>query len=348
MRTNLSSFIAHCSLYIAHCSLYIVHCTLLIVLCTLLTSCYSYDQQTPDAWNLTEQQIDSISFSTTHHYTQGFNFLVRSNQLPLIVQHPTEVVNGLPVDTLLIGKGDRIVVADIATIPADSVDSIWVKVARDQQTIGWTHEREMLTAVSPDSPISLFIDYFSNAHLLFFLAFLTIVLAVYVVRRLMRLGAPIVHFNDIDSFYPTLLCLLVATSAVFYSSIQLFAPDSWRHYYYHPTLNPFSVPFHLSLFLTSVWLLLIVAIAAFDEVRHRLAPGNAIFFFLGLAGVCAIAYVVFSVSTLYYIGYPLLIAYYVFAINKYFRHSSTPYRCGNCGEKLRHKGTCPHCGAVNE
>jgi rubrerythrin len=28
--------------------------------------------------------------------------------------------------------------------------------------------------------------------------------------------------------------------------------------------------------------------------------------------------------------------------------SGYKYRCGNCGQKLREKGQCPHCGAVNE
>jgi len=319
-------------------------CMALLLLC----ACYSQEQQTSDAWELTEQQLDSISFYTSHHYTQNYNFLVKVDSLRLIAQHPTEAVNGLPVDTIVVYHGDRIVVADITTMPTDSLDSVWVKVARDQQTIGWLHEREMLPAVSPAAPISQFIDFFSDEHMLIFLAILALVLAVFVIRRLMRLGARMVHFNDIGSFYPTLLCLFVATTAVFYSTIQLFAPDSWRHFYYHPTLNPFVVPLHLSLFLLSVWAMCIVAIAAVDDVLHQLSLGDALFYFLGLAGVCAICYVVFSVSTLYYIGYPLLVAYYVFALWKHIRHNRTQYLCGNCGARLQAKGRCPHCGAVNQ
>ncbi len=321
--------------------------SLLSLLTTLFCACYQQEQQTSDAWNLTEQQIDSISFYTTHHYTQNYNFLVKSDSLCLIAQHPTEVVNGLPVDTLFVYRGNRIVVADITKMQADSIDSIWVKVARDQQTIGWIHEHDLLPATSPDKPISLFIDYFSNTHLLIFMAILVLVTAVFAIRKLLRLGARMVHFNDISSFYPTLLCLFVATTAVFYSTIQLFAPDSWRHYYYHPTLNPFSVPFHLSLFLLSVWAMLIVAIAAVDDVRRQLPAGSALFYYLGLAGVCAICYVAFSVSTLYYLGYPLLVAYYVFALYRYFHHSRAHYLCGNCGAKLYQKGVCPRCGAIN-
>lgn len=321
----------------------------LALLCALLsTSCYQQGQLTPDAWDLTQRQLDSISFSTTHHYSQNYNFVVRGDSLQLIVQHPTEVVNGLPVDTFSVGHGVRLVVADITTMPTDSVDSVWVKVARDQQTIGWVHERELLAEVSPDTPISQFIDFFSNTHMLILLAILVLVGAVFVVRRLKKLGARMVHFDDIPSFYPTLLCLFVASTAVFYSSIQVFAPESWRHYYYHPTLNPFAVPYHLSIFLLSVWAMLLLAIATVDDVRRQLSTGSALFYFLGLAAVCAVDYVVFSVSTLYFVGYPLLVAYYVFALRRYRRQRLPRYQCGQCGALLFDKGTCPHCGAVNE
>jgi hypothetical protein len=316
--------------------------------CVALSSCYYQGPYTSDAWSLTERQVDSISFYTTHHYTQNFNFLVKADSLNLIRQHPTEYVNGLQVDTLSVFRHDRIVVADITTMPTDTVDTIWVQVARDESTIGWVHENEMLPSVAPDAPISQFIDVFSDTHLLVFLCFLVFVFAIFVFRKLMRLGAKMVHFNDINSFYPTLLCLLVASSAVFYSSIQLFAPETWRHYYYHPTLNPFSVPLHIGLFLSSVWLLIIVGMATVDDVRKRLSFGEALFYYLGLAGMCAVNYVVFSLSTLYYVGYLLYACYVAFALHRYLRHSSAEYRCGHCGKQLGSKGICPHCGAFNE
>lgn len=319
-----------------------------IALCMALGSCYYQGPYTSDAWNLTDRQLDSISFYTTHHFTQNFNFLVRTDSLPLVVQHPTEYVNGFDVDTIQVFHDDCIVVADITTMPTDSVDSVWVKVARDEQTQGWIHESTLLAGVSPRSPISQFIDFFSDTHLLIFMAFLVLVVAVFVFRRLMRLGAKIVHFNDISTFYPTMLCLMVSASAVFYSTIQIVNPESWRHYYYHPTLNPFAVPTHIGFFLASVWLMVIMGIATFDDVRRRLSIGEAFFYFMGLAGVCAVDYVVFSVSTLYYIGYPLFVVYAVFAVLIYNRRSRIRYHCGNCGAELHEKGKCPSCGAVNE
>lgn len=317
------------------------------VITLLFSSCYREERQTSDAWIVTEEQMDSISFYTTHHYTQNYNFLVKADSLLLICQQPSEVVSGMLVDTISVKKNDVVVVADIMTLPADSVDSVWVQIARDQQTIGWIHESEMLPGVAPDDPISRFIDYFSDKHLLIMLAFVVIVAALYVIRSLFRRKAKIVHFNDIPSFYPTLLALLVAASAVFYSTIQLADPDSWRHYYYHPTLNPFAVPLHLALFLFSVWAMLLIALAAFDDIRSHLSTTESIFYCLGLVGVCAINYVVFSISTLYYLGYPLLLAYVVFALWRYFSGSRPVYVCGHCGTRLVRKGVCPRCGYCN-
>ena len=304
-------------------SLFTIHCSL------FTTSCYNKGPITPDAWDLTSQQLDSISFYTTHHYTQNYNFIVTGDSLVVVAQQPEgmsvpDVVSleigtasgEIQKDSITLHRHQRLVVADIKTLPTDTIDSVWVKVARDQQTFGWIHESELLSKVSPDDPISQFIDFFSNTHLLVFLGFCVLVLAAYGVRRLMRLGAKIVHFNDIPSFYPTALCLLVATSAVIYSSTQVFGPESWRHFYYHPSLNPFALPLHLGLFVSSVWAIVIVAIATVDDVTKHLSLGESILYLGGLAAVCAVDYVVFSVTTLYFIGYPLLIAYYVFAIRR--------------------------------
>ena len=295
----------------------------------LTTSCYNRGPITPDAWNLTEQQIDSISFYTTHHYTQNYNFVVTGDSLVVVAQQPEamavpEVVSieiesigqEKQKDSITLRKNERIVVADIMTVPSDTIDSVWVKVARDQLTFGWIHENELLARVSPDDPISQFIDLFSNVHLLVFMAFCVVIVAAYGVRRLMRRGAKIVHFNDIPSFYPTTLCLLVASSAVLYSSIQIFGPESWRHFYYHPSLNPFGLPLHLGLFVSSVWAIIIVAIATVEDVSKHLSLGSAVLYLGGLIAVCAVDYVVFSITTLYYIGYPLLIAYFIFALRR--------------------------------
>ena len=303
----------------------------LITICyqMITISCYNRGPLTSDAWDLTSQQIDSISFYTTHHYTQNYNFVVTGDSLVVVAQQPDdmpvpEVVSlemeaeqtGGRKDSITLRRNERIVVADIMTLPADTVDSVWVKVARDQLTFGWVHESELLSQVSPDDPISQFIDLFSDIHLLVFLGLVVVIVAAYGVRLLLRRGARIVHFNDIPSLYPTALCLLIASSAVLYSSIQLFGPETWRHFYYHPSLNPFALPFWLGCFVSSVWAIIIVAIAAVDDVSHHLPLGATILYLGGLTAVCAVDYVVFSVTTLYYVGYPLLIAYFYFSIRR--------------------------------
>lgn len=301
----------------------------LFCLVLILSGCYNRGPITPDAWNLTEQQLDSISFYTTHHYTQNYNFVVTGDSLVVVAQQPeamsvpdvvsveiTAIGEEKHKDSITLHRHEHIVVADIQTVPTDTIDSVWVKVARDQLTFGWIHEKELLEKVSPDDPISQFIDYFSDVHLLVFLAFCVMIIAAYGVRLLLRKGAKIVHFNDIPSFYPTTLCLLVASAAVLYSSIQLFGPESWRHFYYHPSLNPFALPLHLGLFVSSVWVIVIVAIATVDDVTKHLALGDAILYLGGLMAICAVCYVVFSITTLYYIGYPLLLAYYYFALKR--------------------------------
>lgn len=317
--------------------------TLSIVVTMLIMSCYNSQSETPDAWDLNDQQRDSVSFSTTHHYSQNYNFVVKADTITLNAEEPSMDIS----DSAIVVKDDEVVVADILTMPTDTIDSVWVKIARDQFTQGWIHECDLLDGVAPNDPISQFIDFFTDTHRIILFYLLVVVIAAYSIRKLMRRNARLVHFNDIGSFYPTLLALLVASAAVLYSSIQLFNPESWRHFYYHPSLNPFVLPTHISIFITSVWAMVIVCIAAIDDVFRKMPPSAALLYLLGLAAVCAVDYVVFSVSTLYYIGYPLLVLYFIFAIRRYMRHSMQRYICGKCGHTLSRKGRCPHCGTIN-
>lgn len=324
-------------------SMRLIRLLILSFIALLFTACYNHGKQTPDAWDLTKHQIDSISFTTTHHYSQNYNFIVNASQLPL-----SDALPEMAFDTLYVVRGERIVVAEIRTVPSDTIDSVWVKVARDQITQGWIRESELLDGVSPDDPISQFIDLFTNNHLLLFLALCVVAAALYALRRLMRRNAYIVHFRDINSPYPTLLCLLIATSATIYASIQMFGAESWRHFYYHPSLNPFALPWYLAVFITFVWAIIIVAVAAVDDVRRYLPPVEALLYLVGLVAVCAVDYVVFSLSTLSYIGYLLLIVYVYLSLRHYLHHSRHQYQCGHCGRYLRQRGRCPHCGVMNE
>ena len=83
-------------------------------------------------------------------------------------------------------------------------------------------------------------------------------------------------------------------------------------------------------FLLSVWAMLIVGIACVDDIYHKLSAPQAVLYLAGLVAVCAIDYIAFSVTTLYYVGYPLLIAYIIFACYRHWRNR-TVFICGNCG-----------------
>ncbi|MDY6205486.1 MAG: zinc ribbon domain-containing protein [Prevotella sp.] len=314
----------------------------------LMASCYHNPRSSKTmAGEYSKEQQDSLSFRHNHYYGHNYNFVVRADSLTLIRQLPEEKVGNFPTDSFVIRQGTRLVVADINILSTDTVDSVWVQLASDQTNIGWIHESELLPSVDPDDPISQFITVFSNKHLLYFLIVICLIGVGYLIRRLVKRNAYIVHFKDINSFYPTLLALTVASSATLYSTIQLFTPDAWRHFYFHPTLNPFTQPLLLMVFLSSVWSMLIIAIAAIDDTFRHLPLFDSILYLCGLMGVCAVNYIIFSISTLYYVGYLLLAAYFVFALWRYFLHNRTHYICGHCGERIKRKGRCPYCSAIN-
>ena len=291
----------------------------------LFSGCFRRHSAKPQRAVLVEyndRQLDSISFSVTHHYTNKYNFVVSADSLMLIRQQPEEYVNHLSIDSFAVRKNCLLVVSDIRMIPQDSIDSVWVQLATEENAFGWTHETNLLSKVVPDDPISQFIMIFSNAHLLIFLIVIVIIGVAYLLKKIFTNNAKIVHFNDIGSPYPTALVLMVSLSASFYATIQTFMPEVWHHFYFHPTLNPFAVPRVLGFFLASVWAILILGLACIDEIKHRLSFGEGILYFGGLVGMCAIDYIVFSISTLYYVGYVVLVAYSWFAIYSYLRQSN--------------------------
>jgi len=347
------------------------HIFTVIVTLVLLCSCFNDKAKDHDALavpdeslnieqvdsELLKRQQDSISFTTKHHYTRNYNFIVSTDSFSLFEQQPEEIVSmqAMPTeltekmntDSVIVYRSERLVVAEIRILPADSLDSVWVQLARDQKTFGWIHESELLTKVVPDDPISQFISIFSNTHILWMLISVGVIIVFYVLHIIYKKGAKIVHFNDISSFYPTVLVLTVAISATVYSSIIKFEPEMWRHYYYHPTLNPFGVPLLLSVFLMLVWSLPIITVATIDDVRRHLPADDAMLYLSGLAAVCMTDYVVFSATTLWYIGYPLLALYIYISIRTFNKNRRLMYYCGKCGKAISQKGTCPYCGTVN-
>ncbi|MEG1580903.1 MAG: zinc ribbon domain-containing protein [Bacteroidaceae bacterium] len=321
---------------------------LIFLTSVLLASCHYIRPDLSDSWDLTEERRDSLDFALSHHYSEGFNFEVSTDSLILLRNRPSILATQwIEHDSLVVYHANRLVVADIMIIPNDSTDSVWVKVARDQETMGWTQENKLLKSVTPDDPISQFINSFSNSHLLIFIYVMGMAALYYLYRSLRHKRLRLIHFNDIDSFYPTLLCLLVSSTATLYALMQHYVPETWQEFYFHPTLNPFGLPFILSAFISAIWLLIILVLAVIDDVRKQLDWSDAFSYLLGLMCMCLVLYLFFTLTITRYIGIPCFIAYVSFALYHYFTHYAAHYICGECGATMHRKGRCPRCGAEN-
>ena len=138
----------------------------------LLTACYYQKPDYSDEWDLTESRKDSLDFEASHHYTENFNFLLVGDSLCLWQGQPRHNPGRTDAgaDSVTVFEDDRLVVADVMIVPEDSVDSVWVKVARDQNTMGWVHESDLLSVAIPDDSISYFIRtaYFCTIFMIFF------------------------------------------------------------------------------------------------------------------------------------------------------------------------------------
>lgn len=325
----------------------VISAIFLLAAALLIVAGCTYPRPEADlGWDYTPEQRDSIAFAHTHHYSENFNFAVLTDSMLLLPQSPADIMQSLS-DTAVVVRGDRVVVADVARCPADTADTIWIKLARDQATLGWIPEQKMLRGVVPDDPISRFIHVFGNRRNVALSCAIVIAVALLLLRAIRRRSTRIVHFNDVDSTYPTLLCIDVALLAAIYASIQHFVPQTWQEFYFHPSLNPFAVPPALAAMLVCFWAVIVLAIASVDDVTRKCGPAEASSYLLSLAGMTLVVYLVAAVTTKFYFGYALVVGYAVFAIVR--RRSARTYRyvCGRCGHKLRHKGTCPFCGANN-
>ena len=283
---------------------------LLFAVCAMV-SCHRDRPQCTEFWHTSG--IDSVAFRQQHHFWKNFNF-VATDSIPLEASLPGEVASIFVPDSAILETDDQVVVTDIAIVPADVEDSVWVMVARDQMTMGWVHEQTLLERAVPDNGVSRFIHHFSDSRILLFLSCLCLAFILFIVQRFRREHFLIVHFNDIRSFYPTLLCLCMSGLAAFYGSIQNFQPEVWKEFFFYPTLNPFGQPRVIMLFLIGVWALLVIFIAVVDDIRKQPDVVNGVSYMISLCGVCMSLYLFFSVSVQYYIGYPLLLLYWAFSL----------------------------------
>ena len=138
----------------------IIGLSALFLLC-MVTSCH-YPGPDMSDWDIPQRTRDSLTYLTEHHYTLNANFKVEADSLPL---------EQLPVKDVFrnVYKGERIVVAEFMTQPGDSIDSLWVKVAHNQEVQGWIRESTLLENIVPVDPVSQFIHLFSNRHAVYFI-----------------------------------------------------------------------------------------------------------------------------------------------------------------------------------
>lgn len=257
--------------------------------------------------DLTPQQKDSLVFRLTHHYSENFNFKVKADSLILV---PRE--GDLIQDTCKVFCGELMAVAEIKSVPGDSIDSIWVKVAHDQMTMGWIPEHQLLQGAIPNDEISELLYAMTNSRVFWMSALILFGLCAYFFHQGESRQLYLLKFEEMDSIYPFLFLGLVAIMASVYATIQNYTPEYWQEYYYHPVLSPCGLPAIMALLVCLVWLVIIVFIAVLDEVYNHFyfIPGMAYIF--ELLGLAMFVYLVISWTTLLYIGYILLIAFLLF------------------------------------
>lgn len=272
--------------------------------------------------SLSPQQVDSLVFRLTHHYSENFNFLVKADSLTLL---PRE--GDLITDTCHVYEDDVIAVAAIKAVPGDSIDSIWVKVASNQTTMGWIPEQELLRGTTPDDTISEMLDALSSSRAIWMSALVALgVFAIIIGRKKTAKKQELLHIldflNEMPSIYPAFFLICVGIMASLYASVQNFVPEFWQEYYFHPTLNPLVLPPLMAALVVVLWLVIITYLAVIDEVYHNFYFLPGITYLAKLTGAAMLIYLIISWTTLLYVGY-LLLALLIFFLIKTAKQITT-------------------------
>ena len=171
---------------------------LFLLLC--MTACHYRTTLSSAVKNGSEDSV-AVSVQKERPYALNSNFRVTADTLWLRL---------LPLlDSIPVREGDELVVAEISLRTEMQDDSVWVKVARDQETIGWIPEHQLLTHIVPVDPISRCIHLFSNSHTLPFFLVLAVFFLCFVYRAVRRKQIKLIWLNDIDSVFPITLSWLL-------------------------------------------------------------------------------------------------------------------------------------------
>ena len=313
---------------------------------TVLPEHLTASEQQPDSQVFSPQQIDSLTFRLTHHYSIGFNLLVKADSLMLV---PRE--GELLADTSYVYKGDLLVVAETKRMESapDSLPSYLIKVAHDQQTMGWIQESDLLRGTTPNDSISQLLDVLASSRAIWMSSLVVLgLLGLLIYKRGHHLRDYMLFIFSLDSFCTSFFLMLVACMASLYASVQNFVPEFWQEYYYHPTLNPLLLPGVMACLVTLVWLIIIAYVAVVIEVYNHFFFLRGMAYLLEVSGLAMFIYLLVSWTTLIYIGYLILPVLLIPLLYLYCRHARCKYLCGKCGHKIHKRGVCPYCGAVNE
>lgn len=289
-----------------------------------------------------QRRVDSLAFRLAHHYTLGDNFRVRADSMMLA---PLDAEVG--ADTCYVPDDALVAVADLLDL-ADSVGGTRVKLVDALGRTGWTTEAEMLRQVVPDTPVSRFIDCLTRWRGVWMTVLVAMGIVGWTLWRTLRHRLRLVRYDALDSVCPPLLLFFVSLTAVLYAAVQMYVPEFWQEYYFHPTLNPLLLPMPMSLLLWSVWASLLLSIAVVIEVYQHFFFVQGMVYLLSVAGLSMALYLLITLTAPIYIGYVLFVLVTVQAVRIYLRRIRRPLRCGRCGRPLRHTGKCPWCGAENE
>ncbi len=336
---------------------------------------------------LSREQIDSLEFRLTNHYTINDNFRVVADSLKLV---PREDEN---TDTCVVKKDDILVVVKIKrnyTVKPDSLDlsnadanllksmeeanseidnvpsnelarsenaksdsvvadTVWIKVAGNQYNMGWITESSLLAHTVPNDNISLLLHSMTNTRLLWMGTLLLVgLLGLLFHKKYSNRKFFVVKPSDTDSFYPFLFVILIATLACWYASIQNFAPEFWQEYYFHPTLNPFLLPPIMAVLVIFVWLIIVAFIALLIDLYNNIRFLRGMVYLGEILGSSMLVYLIISWTTQIYIGYVLYAVLVWFLLMLYNGYVKCRYMCGKCGQRMKEKGKCPRCGAIVE
>lgn len=272
------------------------------------------DSDSVSILDITPMQKDSLIFRLKHHYSENFNFLVKADSIMLI---PRE--GDIIQDTCWVHKDNVIAVAEIKILQDNPVDSVWVKVASAQNTMGWLPEKELLSKTIPNDQISELIYILTNSRIFWMSAFIIFGIFAYLFHRGESRRLYLLKFDEMRSIYPFLFVALVSTLSIIYSSIQCYVPEYWQEYYFHPVLSPIGLPFIMAVLVSLAWLVVVIFFAVVDEVYHHYYFAAGIAYIFELLGIAMFAYLVISWTTSIYVGYSLHFAVLIILGWTYFK-----------------------------